>query len=197
MGKYNEKENDDYLLKYNLLGIDSREELERAEALAFSLRAMALEQNDFIFGSFTLKEFHDLHYYLFQDIYPFAGKFRDVQLMKGATRFCQVQFLNSYASDLFMELNEEPLWNSLNEAADRLAYFKTELNMLHPFREGNGRTIRIFLYAYAMDRGIEWAYETLEREKYIQAMIQSVTDLKLLKELFLETIQYIGEYNGH
>ena len=42
MGKYNEKENDDYLLKYNLLGINSREEHERAEALAFSLHAMAL-----------------------------------------------------------------------------------------------------------------------------------------------------------
>ncbi|PIC63437.1 hypothetical protein CSV79_11625 [Sporosarcina sp. P13] len=191
MGKYNDEENDDYLIKYNLLEIDSHKELERAEALAFSLRAMALEQNDFIFESFTLKKFQQLHHYLFQDIYPFAGKFRDVQLMKGATRFCQVQFLNSYASNLFMELNEEPLWNSLNEAADRLAYFKAELNMLHPFREGNGRTIRIFLHAYAISRGIEWSYETLESEKYLHAMIQSVTDLESLREVFLETIQYV------
>ncbi|WP_158232794.1 hypothetical protein [Sporosarcina sp. P17b] len=84
--------------------INSHKELERAEALAFSLRAIALEQNDFIFESFSLKKFQELHHYLFQDIYPFAGDFRDVQLMKGATRFCQVQFLNSYASDLFMEL---------------------------------------------------------------------------------------------
>lgn len=91
MGKYNEKENDDYLLKYSLLEIDSHEELERAEALSFTLRAMALEQNDFILRSFTLKEFQELHHYLFQDIYPFAGDFRDVQLMKGTTRFCQVQ----------------------------------------------------------------------------------------------------------
>lgn len=192
MGKYNEKENDDYLLKYNLLEIDSHEELERAEALSFTLRAMALEQNDFILRSFTLKEFQELHHYLFQDIYPFAGDFRDVQLMKGTTGFCQVQYLNNYASNLFLELNEEPFWNSLEEAADRLAYLKAKLNMLHPFHEGNGRTIRIFLHAYAIERGIEWAYETLESEKYLQAMIQSVTDLGALREVFLETIQYIG-----
>lgn len=111
--------------------------------------------------------------------------------MKGTTRFCQVQFLNNYARSLFLKLNEEPFWNALEEAADRLAYFKAELNMLHPFREGNGRTIRIFLHAYAFDREIEWAYETLDSEKYLQAMIQSVIDLGELKEVFLKTIQYI------
>ncbi|MFD0942871.1 Fic/DOC family protein [Savagea faecisuis] len=191
MGKYNEKDNDDYLLKHNLFGIDSHEELEKAETLSFSLRATALEQGDYTIDSFTLKGFQDLHRYLFQDIYPFAGKFRDVQLMKGNTRFCQVQFLNNIAIDLFRELNEEPFWNSLEEAADRLAYFKSELNMLHSFREGNGRTIRIFIHAYALARGIEWAYETIDREKYMQAMIQSVVDLGALRKMLLETIQFI------
>lgn len=191
MGKYNEKDNDDYLLTHNLLEIDSHNELERAEALAFTLRAMSMEQDDFNMDSFTLQDFQNLHYYLFQDIYPFAGEFRDVQLMKGNTRFCQVQFLKDYAIDLFLQLNEEPFWNSLDEAANRLAYFKSELNMLHPFREGNGRTIRIFLHAYAMKRGIEWAYEAIESEKYIQAMIESVIDLGALRKIFLETIEYI------
>ena len=150
-----------------------------------------MEQEDFNMDSFTLQDFQNLHYYLFQDIYPFAGEFRDVQLMKGNTRFCQVQFLKDYAIDLFLQLNEEPFWNSLDEAANRLAYFKSELNMLHPFREGNGRTIRIFLHAYAMKRGIEWAYEAIESEKYIQAMIESVIDLGALRKIFLETIEYI------
>jgi len=191
MGKYNEKDNDDYLLKSNLLGINSHEELERAEAFTFSLRATDLEQNGFKSITFTLKGFQDLHHHLFQDIYPFAGDFRDVQLIKGNTRFCQVQFLNDYATDLFHELNEEPAWNSLEEAADCLAYFKSELNMLHPFREGNGRTTRIYIYAYALSRGIEWAYETMNRENYMQAIIQSVVDLEALRKVFLETIQFI------
>ncbi|MGE7914389.1 Fic family protein [Lysinibacillus xylanilyticus] len=59
--------------------------------------------------SFHLQDFKNLHTHLFQDIYPFAGHFRDVQLMKGSTRFCQFQFINSYASDLFYQLNNEPL----------------------------------------------------------------------------------------
>lgn len=190
MGKYNEKENDEYLLQQNVLGISSHEELERAEVLVFSLRATELEQAGFSSIPFTLKGFQNLHAYLFQDIYSFAGTFRDVQLMKGHTRFCQVQFLNTYAVDLFRELNEEPAWQSLEEAATRLAYFKAELNMLHPFREGNGRTIRIFLYAYALSRNIEWAYETMNRDKYIQAMIQSVVHLDALTQLFMETIEF-------
>ncbi|AVK83354.1 hypothetical protein C3943_07120 [Lysinibacillus sp. B2A1] len=77
-------------------------------------------------------------------MYSFAGHFRDVQLMKGVTRLCQYQFINSYASELFLQKNNEPTWSSINQAANRLAYYKYELNMLHPFRERNGRTIRIF-----------------------------------------------------
>lgn len=183
--------NDDYLLKHNLLEITSPEELEKAEVLAFSLRATKLEQAGVHSISMTMKGFQDLHYYLFQDVYSFAGTFRDVQLMKGNTRFCQAQFLDSYAMDLFRELNEEPAWEGLDQAAARLAYFKSELNMLHPFREGNGRTVRMYLYAYAFSRNVEWAYETINREKYMQAVIQSVTDLEGLRQLFKETIRFI------
>jgi|SRR5699024_6091548 len=190
MGKYNEKDNDEYLLRNNLLGIYSMERLEEAEALAFSLRATELEhENSQVL--FTLEGFKSLHHHLFQDIYPFSGQFRDVQLAKGSTRFCQVQYLNDYATSLFSELHNEPAWKSIENAAERLAYFKSELNMLHPFREGNGRTIRIFINKYALSRGVNWAYETMERERYMQAMKQSVFDLTTLYQLFLETIQVI------
>nr|WP_246593724.1 Fic family protein [Evansella tamaricis] len=185
------KDKEDDLLRHNLLGVNSQKELETAEAFAFALRANALEQGEFSLNYFTLKEFQDLHFYLFQDIYPFAGKFRDVQLMKGNTRFCQVQYLESYAKNLFNELNAEQSWNSLEVAAERLAYFKSELNMLHPFREGNGRTIRIYMYAFAWERGIEWAYETTDRDKYMQAAIQSVVNIEALRSLFLESIRFI------
>ena len=189
MGKYNKKDNHDYLLQNNLLGIRFYEELEQAETLAFSLRAIALEQGEYEINAFTKEDFQDLHRYLFQDIYSFAGEFREVQLIKGNTHFCQFQFLDSVATKLFQELDEEPTWHSLEEAASRLAYFKSELNMLHPFREGNGRTIRIFIHAYATARGFEWAYETIDRERYMRAMIQSVIDLSELSQLFFDTLQ--------
>src|SRR5699024_160318 len=191
MAKYNQQDNNDYLLENNLLGITSFEELKKAESFAFTLRATALERGGFTFKSYTKKEFKLLHYYLFQDMYPFAVKFRYVQLTKGNTRFCQVQFLNNYAIELFEQMKNEPLWQSLDEAAERLAYFKSELNMLHPFREGNGRTIRIFLYEYAKSKSVEWSYEVMDKDRYIQAMIEAILNIKSLKELFSETISWV------
>lgn len=191
MAKYNKQDNDEYLLKHNLLGIDCYQELERAESFVFSLRATDFERGVFVLRDYTMEEFKKLHHYLFQDIYPFAGEFRDVQLMKGNTRFCQVQFLNDYAIELFRQLKAEPSWRSLDEAADRLAYFKSELNMLHPFREGNGRTIRIFLHAYAKSQSIEWSYEEMDSSTYMRAMTESVVNIAPLKELYLKTIGWM------
>ncbi len=190
MDKYISSENDDFLLKYNLLGVTNEELLMEAEALTFSLRAAEFVRKQYKVSSFDIQSFKDLHRHFFQDIYPFAGKFRTVQLMKGNTRFCQAQYLDSYAEQIFKELAEEQEWSTLEVAAKRLAYFKTELNMLHPFREGNGRTIRTFLHEYARSRGIEWQYDQLDRTEYINAMIRAVTDLSDLELLFRQTISY-------
>lgn len=72
-----------------------------------------------------------------------------------------------------------------------MAFYKSELNMLHPFREGNGRTIRLFLQLYAQNKGVIWDYTTLDRETYLTAMIQSIINTELLEKLFLETIEFI------
>lgn len=193
MAKYNIDDNDKYLIENNKLQIQGIEELEAAEALAFSIRSLEIERDEYMIESFELKNFMKLHHHLFQDIYHFAGEFRDVQLIKGTTRFCQFQYINSYAERLFEELNKEKNWHSLEDAASRLAYFKSELNMLHPYREGNGRTIRTFIYFYAKSKGIYWAYDVIDQEQYLQAMILSVTNLDLLKKLFKETIYYFNE----
>ncbi|MCJ7842298.1 Fic family protein [Lederbergia sp. NSJ-179] len=189
MGKYKQKHDDD-LLKNNLLGMTSYKDLEEAEAFVFLLRAAQIEQKKYIISLFTVDSFKQLHHHLFKDLYPFAGQFRDVQLIKGNTRFCQAQYISAYSSELFYQLNKEPSWKSLQEAANRLAYFKSELNMLHPFREGNGRTIRIFIHHFAFSRGIKWEYEKMDREMYLRAMIHSVTNLEPLRQIFIDTISY-------
>ncbi|WP_404408158.1 Fic/DOC family protein [Jeotgalibacillus malaysiensis] len=194
MDKYISSENDDFLLKYNLLGVKNEESLMEAEALTFSLRAAEFVRKQYKVSSFDIQSFKDLHRHFFQDIYPFAGKFRTVQLMKGNTRFCQAQFLDSYAEQIFRELAEETEWSTLDIVAERLAYFKSELNMLHPFREGNGRTIRSFLHEYARSKGIEWQYDQLDRTEYIDAMIRAVTDPSDLELLFRQTISFTDQY---
>lgn len=188
MTKYNKFDNHDYLLKSNLLSLTNFSELEQAEAFSFAVRATQIEQGVFKITAFSVTNYVELHHHLFQDIYSFAGQFRDVQLMKGGTRFCQVEFINAYATDLFGQLENEQDWGSLEHAAKRLAYLKTELNMLHPFREGNGRTTRIFLQTFAKSKGFLWSYDKFDRDIYMQAMIRSVTSEDLLEKLLLDTL---------
>ena len=144
MQRYNFGADDHYLLANNKLGIETIEQLERAEQYAFMVRALQIETKSFSIDTFTKQSFCALHRHLFQDIFTFAGMFRDVQLSKGNTRFCQAQYLDIIADELFHELQHDDPWETKQQAAERLAYFKAELNMLHPFRESNGRTIRIF-----------------------------------------------------
>lgn len=155
MGKYNIEDQDQYLLKVNLLGAKSYKELEQLETVAFSLRATQLEQQElnWLFP-LTIESIKQMHFYLFQDIYPFAGMIRDVQLMKGKTRFCQVEFIHNNVNSLLLQLRSEPDWKSLEQAAERLAFYKSELNIIHPFREGNGRLIRIIIRKLAFHRGL-------------------------------------------
>lgn len=188
MEKYNFGEDASYLLSHNKLGIQTLEQLEMAEAYAFMIRALEIENGLYKISDFTKTGFMELHRYLFQDIYRFAGEFRKVQLSKGTTRFCQFQYIDQMADEIFGALHMETKWQDIETAAKRLAYFKAELNMLHPFREGNGRATRIFIHAYARTKGYEWDYASLEKDEYMQAMIESVVDTTELEAIFLKTL---------
>lgn len=190
MQRYNFGADDDYLLTHNKLGIETIEQLERAEQYAFMVRALQIETERYTIDTFTKQSFCALHHHLFQDIFTFAGTFRDVQLSKGNTRFCQAQYLDIIADELFFELQHEEPWTTKDRAAERLAYFKAELNMLHPFREGNGRTIRIFLHAYARTKGYEWHYMDLVQDDYMNSMIQSVTNTVKLQRILYNTLEH-------
>ncbi len=191
MEKYNFGEDEDYLVKYNILGIENLHDLERAEQYVFMVRSLEIEQGHFQFERFDWNTLLALHHYLFQDIYQFAGQVRNVQLAKGTTRFCQAQHISRMAEQLFREMQNEPKWQSIKEAAERLAYFKSELNMIHPFREGNGRTTRLFINAYAKKQGFFWNYAALDQAEYMEAMIQSVLNTEQLVSMFQKTLSKI------
>lgn len=189
MGKYNAENQNKFLLKNNLLGATSFDELEQLEAVAFSLRSSQLETEglSWLFPIST-ESIKRLHYILFQDIYPFAGEIRSVELMKDGTRFCQAIYISKNLRSICLQMEKEEKWKSLEQATQRLAYYKAELNMVHPFREGNGRTIRIIIRELALTHGFEWDFKSVNSQLYKQAMIQSVTDDRLLQEIFLETV---------
>lgn len=97
------------------------------------------------------------------------------------------------ANDIFQQLEKESDWQTTQEAAKRLAYYKAELNMLHPFREGNGRTIRIFIQNLAQLKGYIWHYNELHREEYIHAMIESTYNSSKLEQIIYNTLEKLNE----
>jgi|SRR5699024_4203789 len=164
MTKYNTCDQDEYLLKSNLLGAQNIQELEQLERVAFYLSSSKAENDGFDFLlPISADSVIELHKVLFKNIYNFAGKFREVSLMKDQTRFCEPQFIEEQLNKISKDINEEETWGSMEQAAAQLAYYKTELNMIHPFREGNGRTIRLVIREIAKSMGYSWHFEIIEK----------------------------------
>ena len=194
MGKYNAEDQDGYLLENNLFGAESYEKLEQLESVAFSIRSSQLETTGFDWLiPLSVDNLKKIHEFLFQDVYPFAGEFRDVQLMKGQTRFCQAEFIESNLQKLCLQLQNEHNWKTIEEAAKKLAYYKAELNMIHPFREGNGRTLRLVIRELARSKGYDWSFQRIDQFSYIQAMIQSVVDDSLLQMNIEKTLSKFND----
>lgn len=82
----------------------------------------------------------------FQDLYDWAGQLRTVDISKGSTRFCNVQRIEPEASKLLAKMAMANYFVGLprNQLIESLADFYNELNVIHPFREGNGRVSRLF-----------------------------------------------------
>ncbi|MCY1563612.1 Fic family protein [Staphylococcus pettenkoferi] len=187
--KYKATFQDEFLIASNLLGAETIDELEQLEKVAFYISEGLMEEKgyDFLFP-LTVSSIKLLHKRLFKRIYSFAGEFRNVSLMKETTRFCEPQYININLNKLIEEFKLENEWFDTKIAAEKLAYYKIELNMIHPFREGNGRTIRLIIREIAKLKGYEWRTDLLNRENYIDAMKKSSWNEKPLIKMFEDTI---------
>lgn len=187
--KYKATFQDEFLIASNLLGAETIDELEQLEKVAFYISEGLMEEKgyDFLFP-LTVSSIKLLHKRLFKRIYSFAGEFRNVSLMKETTRFCEPQYININLNKLIEEFKLENEWFDTKIAAEKLAYYKIELNMIHPFREGNGRTIRLIIREIAKLKGYEWRTDLLNRENYIDAMKKSSWNEKLLIKIFEDTL---------
>lgn len=127
-------------------------------------------------GRFTLSHLSNIHKYIFGDIYPFAGKTRDENLVKGDTRFCSCEYIKECFDVMYNSLKEENYLKGLNvdEFCYRLAYYMSEINMIHPFREGNGRTIREYIRILAKTRGFVINWKVVDGDALLDATIFSV-----------------------
>jgi cell filamentation protein len=171
----------------NKLDIRDLDFLHRAERDYSSIRHAELVKNG-VTGDFSLQHLCSIHKQLFQDIYTWAGKTRTVDISKG-TVFCLVQFIDLQFDDLYRKLKKE---NFLKDIADkqemsvRLAYYLGELNMIHPFREGNGRAQRIYIEQLCLNNGkFEIDFTEITKEEMIAASVQSANENNDLLEKLL------------
>lgn len=129
----------------NKLNIKDNKKLAIIERKLVLLKLFDLRQNKQI-GNFDINHFLSIHKYLFEDIYPFAGKIRSEDIAKDSFRFAKWEYIEDQLRILLDKLRADNLKNlSKEEISKKLAYYMSELNVLHPFREGNGRTIREFI----------------------------------------------------
>lgn len=176
----------------NKLNIKDEKKLQKYEAKITAAKLLSLRQHG-ITGNFDVKHFISIHTYLFEDIYFFAGKFRNEDISKGAFSFAHWEYIDSELERLLLELKSENYLEGINqeELAKRLAYYISELNVLHPFREGNGRTIREFIRQLALKNGCILNLKKVLPGEMLEASKKSVidtTDLEKIIESCLEKI---------
>lgn len=159
----------------NKLDIRDLDRLHEAERDFSSVRQAELS-NMGVTGDFSFKHLCSIHKQLFQDVYSWAGKTRTVDISKG-TIFCLVQFIESQFDDLYRKLKKENFLADISdekEMGKRLAFYLGELNMIHPFREGNGRTQRIFIEQLCLNNGrFEIDFTEITKEEMIAASVRS------------------------
>lgn len=137
----------------NNFGIKTQHELEQYESNFTLWRLIKLEANP-ISGNFDLLHLQEIHKYLFQDVYPFAGQIRTINISKDEM-FADAREITRLSQYLFTKLHRENYLANLSETqfAERAALYMNAINVIHPFREGNGRTQRFFIEQLAYHAG--------------------------------------------
>lgn len=123
----------------------------------------------------TIKGLQQIHAYLFGGLYDFAGQIRSVNLAKGGFQFAMAQYLPQTLSSI-----EKMPEDTFDQIVDKYV----EMNIAHPFREGNGRSARIWLdliLKKRLKRCIDWSL--INKKEYLNAMQQSVVDVSNIKSL--------------
>ncbi len=106
-------------------------------------------------------------------MYPWAGEVRQIDITKNATYFARHETIDGRFAELAKQLAAEKYLRGLSveQFADRIGFYLGEINMLHPFREGNGRTQREFIHLLARKAGYRIAWESIGKDDMIRACI--------------------------
>ena len=189
----------------NKLGLTDSAELARAEEKISKRKALELFESGYLdrMEAGTCKALVEIHRYLFDGIYEFAGKIRDVNIAKGNFRFAPVMYLRAA-----LESIEKMPQSTFDEIIEKYV----EMNVAHPFREGNGSSMRIWLdMMLKKETGqvIDWV--RVDKDDYLLAMErspvrdieikhilrQALTDKVTDREIYMKGIDHSYYYEGY
>lgn len=158
----------------NSLRITDALELKRAESAITAVAIYGLIQTP-LRGSYDLAHLQSFHRRIFGRIYPWAGEIRTVSIAK-TDLFCLPQHIELYSQDVFSQLAAEKHLRGLNRESfvDRLTHYFAEVNAIHPFREGNGRSQRAFFGQLTRDAGWPIDWSDLDSDENVEASIASL-----------------------
>ena len=171
----------------NKLNIRDEKLLSEVEATIVSSKSVLWEIAP-IHRTFDFAHYKAIHQFLFEDLYDWAGQIRTVNISKKGARFCSVESLDDFTTRIFTGLSNSRHFTNLNreEFLSEIVSFYCNTNQLHPFREGNGRTQRIFISELIYNAGYnDFDFSNVDGDLLMIATIQSangVTDL--LREIF-------------
>lgn len=165
----------------NKLNIREEQVLAQVEADITKLRISQWELNP-LADTFDLSHYKAIHAHLFSDLYDWAGQIRTVDLSKKGTRFCSAAEIENRAEMIFTRLYQLNFLKSMEHShfVEELTDFYCSTNELHPFREGNGRTQRLFLSQLTTNAGYTLNFSDMDSDLLMIATIQAaqgVTDL--------------------
>ena len=166
----------------NKLGLTTSAELAREEERISKKKAIDLFEKDILknlpAGKFSTLQ--TIHKYLFEDIYEFAGEIRNVNIAKGNFRFASVIYLESALENI-----DNMPQSNFEEIIDKYV----EMNIAHPFREGNGRSMRIWLdliLKKEIEKVVDWS--KIDKSDYLLAMERSPIKTVEIKELLRQAL---------
>lgn len=173
----------------NKLNIRNREELKQAEEEITALKQYMLMESP-IKGRFTKTQLMNIHRFLFEDIYPFAGHIRREQISKGDTMFFPPHLISQELDKVFAKLHSEKMLHATDKKRqiEHLSYIMSELNVIHPFREGNGRSIRELIRYMALYYGFSLDWSLVDRDTMIDAAVRSVVDSMAFYDIIVNCV---------
>lgn len=172
----------------NKFDLHAQADLDLVESTLVAAKAAQWEEHP-LCATFDFAHYKAIHAHLFGELYDWAGQVRTINISKKGTRFCPADEIESVAAAIFRRLASEHFFCGLSVESflSELVDLYERTNELHPFREGNGRTQRVFLAQLAQNAGYRLDFSAVDPDELMIATIQSAQGVDdYLKELLFQ-----------